>query len=608
MNFNLYDRSNSSKTFKRSAFLFNQGNTVELPLISSTFQTNSSTKILELSSSKYQPTFNSPDNSQYNIKSIFPTRPVTSNLSGLTLKENEKFQQISDSVISHSAPRLKILNNEAPKLPSDQDFEKILSKLELVASNKNTGHRRLLLMDSEPCQMLLEKGTIQYFTIRCANKKPPILINIHKKRGQVSAYLSRIVPEPNSSNSDYTFSKESYYVNDIGIKFKNENFYLAVEAITDCECTIVIGFSKKPQKKKLSLKFEGFIEDDDSLFQLSNRFKKPEEIKDFIQINKSSFKFKSALTSRNSNWEKRREMVISKKIENIKVKKQKIIYTIHKHEFKREAEKKKREEMEKIVLVQRQQKFWISFIYFFKGIDRMKVVINSGRVEKLEKIRKSFQVKRIQRLYRDSLGMSSDMVNLSRANCLLKFFSNSSKPAFSLQLTSCIRESAKNFVLPKAFSWLVKRFNLMKELWRDHMKKMKTGMEALIRQWNAVIEEQMLKTSKSNSKRRKTQDLTMLKLIPAHMRTQILTEHILECKKNYLKSMIDYRESKKRLLESVISKFKNLQEYKKLNYSRAPPRRTSNNQSIKSDYPKLNIIPTNAYMLKLIQKSFSKVM
>ena len=606
MNLNLYDRSNLSKTLKPSAFLFNLPSKTELPLISLTFQTNSSYKKLDLSSTKNQVTQNSPDNSQYNIKSIFPTRPVTSNLSGLTLQENEKFQIISKSVISRSAPRLKNFDYEAPKLPSDQDFEKILSKLELVASNKNTGHRRLLLMESDPCQVLLEKGTVQYFTIRCTNKKPPLLINIHKKRGQVSAYLSRIVPEPNRSNSDYTFSKESYYVNDIGIKFKNENFYLAVEATTDCECTIVIGFGRKPPRKKLSLKFEGFIEDDDSLFQLSNRFKKPEEIKDFISINKSSIKIKSALTTRNSNWEKRREMVISKKMENIQMKKQKVIYTIHKHELKREAERIRREEMERLVLIQRQQKFWIGIIYFFKGIEKVKTVVNSGRVEKLAKIRKSFQVKRIQRLYRDSLGMSSDMVNLSRASCLLKLFLYSSKPVFSLQLTSCIRESSNNFVLPKAFSRLIKKFNLMKELWRDHMKRMKTGMEALIRQWNAVIEEQMLRTTKSNSKHKKSQDLSMLKSIPAFRRTQILTEHILECKKTFLKSMIEYKETKRSLLESVINKFRNLQEYKKLNYSRAPPRRTSNNQSIKSDYPTLNIIPTNAYMLKLIQKSLTK--
>lgn len=606
MNFSLYDRSKSSKDLKRIGLFNNQQSTLELPLIGSTSRENFSFKTFDIQTTKNKPLINSPDNSQYNIKSVFPTRPVTCNLSGLTLKENEKFQLISNSVISYTEPRLKMFSEETPKLPSEKDFEKILNKLELVASNKNTGHRRILLLDSDPSQILLEKGAIQYFTIKCLNKKPPLLINIHKKRGLTVAYLSRITPEPNKLNCDFSFSKESYYVKDVGIKFKNENFFLAIEAVTDCDCSIIITFGKKPPKKKIALKFEEIM--DDSLLDSckNSNLKKLGELKDFIKINKTSFKLKSAWSSRTNDWDKRREMAISKKIQNIETKKQKTIHTIHKNEIKREAEKRKREETEKMVLVQRQQKFWISVIYFYVYVDQIKAIVNKARTEKLEKIRKSFQVKRIQRVYRDSLGMSSEVVNLSRAANLLKLCFYSTKPVFSLQLVKCVKESAQNFILPKAFMRIVNMFNLMKRLWRDHMKKMKTGMEALIRQWNSVIEEQLLKNSKSTIKRRKSQELINSNSIPMNERNRILAQHILTCKIEYLKSVRDYRESKKRMLESVISKFKDIQEYHKLNYSRAPIRRTSNNQLQKSDYPTLNIIPTNAYMLKLIQKAYRK--
>ena len=45
-----------------------------------------------------------------------------------------------------------------------------------------------------------------------------------------------------------------------------------------------------------------------------------------------------------------------------------------------------REEKERIGLVSKQQRFWISLVFFYKCVDQIKKVINSGRSEKLEKI------------------------------------------------------------------------------------------------------------------------------------------------------------------------------------------------------------------------------
>lgn len=594
MNFSLYNRSKSSFGLQRLTSPKSGLTKLELPALSQEKLIFSSFKS-ERSETIKQVKHKSPDDSQYNIKTIFPFRPETSNLSGLTLKENEKFLFLSSSILSQSAPQFKFFNNETPKLPSEQDFEKILNKLELVSSNKNTGHRRIILQDSEPCQILLEKGTVQYFTIRSYNRKPPMLITIKKKRGNTLAYISRITPEPGKSSCDFSFSKESHYVNDVGSKFKNEYFFLGVEALTDCDFSIVIGFGKRPAKKKIVLKLEDIIDDDGSFFNNSatDRNKKQEEPKDFIKMNKSSSKYRSALSSRQGDWERRRELVIRNKHINIQSKKQKTILFLHKHELKRQAEKEQREYIEKLVLLQKQQQFWLSAINFFKAIDKIRSIVNTGRQTKLEKIRKSFQVKRIQKLYRNSVGTSAELVTLTRACCLLKFFLYGAQGSLKQQVIVAIKDSAKTFVLPHAFMRIVDKINLIKKYWKEYTRKMKTYWELLIKQWNSVLEEQMFKYSRSMTKRKKDSDNKRFASIPISIRNQVLASYLLECKRKYLKDVNDYKDSKKRLLEEVL---------RHIHKFRSPLRRTSNKQAAKDDYPILNILPTQAVMTKLIEK------
>jgi ElaB/YqjD/DUF883 family membrane-anchored ribosome-binding protein len=590
-NFSLYNRAQSSFTLQR---LSSPKETLSLPSLSqerTNFSSFKSEKTDSVKSLKHK----SPDDSQYNIKSIFPFRPENSNLSGLTLKENEKFLILTSSILSSSAPQFKSFQGSAPKLPTDQDFEKILNKLELVSSNKNTGHRRLILQDSEPCSILLEKGNTQYFTIRSISRKPPLLITIKKKRGNTVAYLSRITPEPNKSSCDFCFSKESHYVNDVGSKFKNENFFLGVEALTDCEFSVLIGFGKKPAKKKIILKLEDLIDDEDSLFQSSagDRSKKPQEIKDFIKMNKSSSKYRSTLSSRQGDWQRRREMVVQNKTKNIETKKQRTIFLLHKKEIKRQIERENREQLEKTMLVQSQQRFWLQATFFFKAVDKIREIISTGRQSKFEKIRKSIQVKRIQKLYRNSIGTTKENLSLARGSCLIKLFFYSCKPFIHRQTITAIRDSAKTFVIPKAFMKVVDNINLIKKYWNDYNRRMKTIWERLLKQWNSVLEEQMFKTSRTLTRKRKDNESKKLASIPLSIRNQVLTDYILECKKKYLSEVNDYKDSKKRLLEEVI---------RHIHLFRSPLRRTSNKQETKSDYPVLTVIPTNQVMCKLIEK------
>ena len=288
MNFNLYDRSSSSQgKFKK----------LQIPEFYKLSSSNSDPKIgtsdsrlpsLENSiksknlspQANVKPLFKSPDDSQYDIKLSFPIRPVTSKLSGLTLQENERFSIQNYTILT---PRGKDNAFPSPsdsslKLPSAKDFEKILNKLDMVSLSKITGQKRLMLVENESFNIILDKFNIQYCTIESQNKATPMTINIKRQKGKIITYFSKQNSLPSKNMCENYSTNDRFQINDCSFKFKNEYIYMAIEALTDTDFHLSIQFGKEIQKKKNFLLIN---KDEECTTHRKNTFMKEKEQNQF---------------------------------------------------------------------------------------------------------------------------------------------------------------------------------------------------------------------------------------------------------------------------------------------------------------------------------------
>ena len=241
---------------------------------------------------------------------------------------------------------------EAVFMPTGRDFTKILTKLEMVVSNRTSGHKRVNLKDMDSIEVLLETGEIQYFTVLSKNMKPPMGVNLKKTCGKVVCYMSKSNPKTTKGMCDGIFKVEDFQVGDISAKFKIDAIYLAIEAVTESIFTLSITFGKIFSVKKVSnLKI---TEEEQEIINRPNT--KPRKIernsvklntihgKDFIQINIADMRPMASpkdLHLKELDWQKRREKVMIKRKMIVIGKKERTLAQINRHQVKREEEKKK---------------------------------------------------------------------------------------------------------------------------------------------------------------------------------------------------------------------------------------------------------------------------
>ena len=166
--------------------------------------------------------FLSGNDSVFTNETGVPYKSEAGNLSTFTQKENLRFSiQNSPVFYSNSTDSLK-KNNFGMKMPTDQDFKKILNKLEIVSSNKNTGHRRIILHEGDIQEVLLEKGNFQYFTIQVANKACPLIVTLKKTVGNCITFISKHNPEPSKTMSENYSKTGLIQLSDMSPKFRHE--------------------------------------------------------------------------------------------------------------------------------------------------------------------------------------------------------------------------------------------------------------------------------------------------------------------------------------------------------------------------------------------------
>lgn len=192
-----------------------------------------------------------PEDSQYNLNCPFPDRPKSSHLSGLTLKENERTSaqnRTLTKLYQKKSARLFSANNLL-SMPTEQDFSKILTKLEMVSSNRTAGTRKMIVNEGDNLEIMLEAGLTQYFIVNCRGKKPPMVGFVKVNKGKVVNYVSKVHSEPSKDICELSSKAEVFQVKDVSLKFKFDVIYIGVEALLDSVFNISVTFGQNVTMK-----------------------------------------------------------------------------------------------------------------------------------------------------------------------------------------------------------------------------------------------------------------------------------------------------------------------------------------------------------------------
>lgn len=319
----------------------------------------------EESIKNYEETQKLPEDSLYKIHFPFPERPKTSHLSGLTLKENQRNSVQSKTLTKiYQKNSARLFSASHPfNLPSDQDFSKILTKLEMVSSNRTAGTRRILINEGDNTEIMLEAGVIQYFIVNSKGKKPPMIGFVKVAKGKVITYASKIHSEPSKDICEVASKAEVFQVKDISVRFRNEVIYIAVEAFADSVFTISISFGQNiTMKMRKSLRIAHEEKELTKKPECEFIFKKKKKVvfeKDFVQLNIEKSKKRLAKDALKSNWEFKKDSAQKRKKLIFQLKKDRTLSLLNRNFKTLENFYKVPEEI---------KRFWVSLLIFQKSV------------------------------------------------------------------------------------------------------------------------------------------------------------------------------------------------------------------------------------------------
>lgn len=443
-----------------------------------------------------------PNDSKFEISLNYPVNQYSSNISLLTLRANEQLR-IKERRGYVPPTDLNRSSNQAQykRMPGLHEINKILDKLEKVATNQTSMFRKPALKESKPVLVLMEQGESQYFKIGVKGKNCPLRVNIKKNKGNYRVYASKTVSEPSETLNDFVIKTDYFTIGDIGLNFKFECIYLGIEAIENSSLEVTVFYGKKGQeidqndrsskspasssfranKSKSSRKLEELMKND-SLRE--NLRRKAEDIinqrkaqafimsghKDFLKLNMALNTPSSPLRQRASSEtlekrEQRRNEVKVRKEHIVSERKIRLKTLIYRHDARKieiEEEKKAKMLQESIDSCYIS---WIRFIYFSKGATSMLLKIHKSREEILKRLYRNAMARKIQGSCKKYLFQPSvHNLKLFRArNCFLFYYTNYKpiiKSTDSIKIIKFINESSKNYILPNHFTQLHHKSNI----------------------------------------------------------------------------------------------------------------------------------------------------
>ncbi|CAG9330050.1 unnamed protein product [Blepharisma stoltei] len=557
-----------------------------------------------------------PNTSRYALPINFPIRPTTSQLSGLTLKENQKNHMRSCSMFSFldgEPMEFNVVGHR--RMPSEDQFTKILDKLEMVISNKNLVNQKVPLREGVPVDLLLDEGTIQYFRVRSKGRKSPLWVSIKKTKGKLITFVSRTIPEPSEHLCDQLSKFDNFEISDAGLRFRCDNIYLAIQAIEYSNFSITVGFGLKRQQSLVSSPIEKFesetpineIQKDESKYQLAERVEKVlckrrrtalslSKEKDFVKNNmliSPKDEKKDKIT-----WEEKRLKVLKNKEQIFKEKKDRTIKVLNRQAIRmeREKEEKRLNEIKNALL--ENQKSWFSLIYFSISLNKFKELRVACRASAFLKLSKTRSIRSIQRAYRSyTNNLDIKTLNTLRASSILKYYFNHTKPLINIplksQIVKCIKESAKHHILPYGFTRLYKRIVNIQRAWHMYNAKRKKRWESLIRFWNEMLEILIKESSnKAIRKKKKLLDSNKYAKITLISRNQVLTEYFRNCKRNFHIQLRDYIANTKESVRRGVKAFR-----------MAITKGNEDSPAYITFAPDFKYLPSTEELIKLIEKA-----
>lgn len=523
-----------------------------------------------LDQAMHHQTLRSASDSQFSLQDLRAQTASTNRLSNYT--EYENLRQVRKLPLERSSEVKRSKSTQSMRMvPSNLEFDYLITKLGNICNNNHLGNRRLTLKEGSTTPILLDKDASQYCKVNCRGKLCPMIVNISRTVGRVVSYVSFKVPEPNETLCDEVHKRDSFQVNDNGLKFRTDYIYICFHALEESILNVNIYFGSMPLKlpltKAILNKMRSKIESpknidkeedaaiqltEDSLDRMIHKNKHTSNV-NFISRNKlmmnswlevktTSFLVKRKLAQR------RREEVADKKDQIEQDKRIKSILYLKKKEIRQE-EQRKANEMHMIQLnKERFEKMWLSLIYLAIGSEALFKMLQSKKNKMLDKYKRNTIARKIQRNVRRWTGkLSANDIAIERASALLKNYRVYAGIAFKcvthIQIFSCIRYTAKASVITYKFAKFYARVRSVQKAWRVCKNAKEKQWNELLYKWMISIEKVQSQPPRSKKRKRIKEHFDRY-IIPLHIRNTVLNQFIQTRRQSYRLKFIDYVRNK----------------------------------------------------------------
>lgn len=209
------------------------------------------------------------------------------------------------------------------QLPSDSDFQRLISRLEQVVSGSEL--RGFVVIAGKTVRLELTTGEWLYLKVKAAGLPSPLTVVLKRTKGRVASYASLSVPEPHEQSCDMASRTDRFLVAAHGPRFKNKWIFLGLHCIEQAEFTLTVRVA--PVRKVKSMDFS-----------------KPQGLMELAELRKDAEKRKALFKRVESILAIRKEKLQQKYNNRDFVQENKTLRTDEELCAKREAETLRREE------------------------------------------------------------------------------------------------------------------------------------------------------------------------------------------------------------------------------------------------------------------------
>ena len=209
------------------------------------------------------------------------------------------------------------------QLPSDSDFQRLISRLEQVVSGSEL--RGFVLVAGKTVRLELAIGEWQYLKVKAAGLPSPLTVVLKRTKGRVASYASLSVPEPDHQSCDFASRTDRFLVTAHGPRFKTKWIFLGLHCIEQAVFTLTVRVA--PVKKGKSADYS-----------------KPQGLMELAELRKDAEKRKALFQRVESILAVRKEKMLQKCSNRDFVRENKTLRTEEELGAKREAETLRREE------------------------------------------------------------------------------------------------------------------------------------------------------------------------------------------------------------------------------------------------------------------------